>query len=104
MIQQIEVQCMRDLPVPESVKDDPNARELLRVWAAHGSQHVVLNPGAWEDPAAWGIALVDLARHIARAYELEARFSVDEALKRIIAGFEAEMQHPTDQPTGGFEC
>lgn len=95
---------MRELPLPQSLNDDPRARELLRVWAAHGRQHVVVDSGAWEDPAAWGIALVDLARHIARAYGLNAHLDTDEAFKRVIAGFEAELQHHTDEPTGGIQA
>jgi hypothetical protein len=58
-----------ELPVPSAVDADPECIELLRVWAAGGKQHVSLATEVWEDPAAWGIMLVDLARHIASAYE-----------------------------------
>jgi hypothetical protein len=61
------------LPIPEPALADPGARELLRVWAARGAQHVSIATGLWKDPGAWGIALVDLAPHIARAYELTGR-------------------------------
>lgn len=50
-----------ELPVPGAVHADPKAIELLRVWAAGGKQHVTLATRVWEDPAAWGIMLVDLA-------------------------------------------
>lgn len=42
--------------------------ELVRVWAAEGKQHVTIRADIWNDPAAWGMMLVDLARHVASAY------------------------------------
>jgi len=57
-----------ELIVPPQAKTDPNAVELVRVWAAHGKTHVSIAASAWEDPAAWGILLVDLARHAANFY------------------------------------
>lgn len=93
---------MIELPIPRSVNGDPNARELLRVWAAHGSQHVSIDSEAWSDPAAWGLALVDLARHLAGAYEACGKFKRGAAFSRIITGFSTELEHPTDEPTGGL--
>jgi len=62
------------LAVPPSAAADPKARELVRVWAAGGKQHVSLATGLWRDPGAWGILLVDLARYAANAYkETEGR-------------------------------
>ncbi|MFM8220675.1 MAG: DUF5076 domain-containing protein, partial [Planctomycetaceae bacterium] len=53
----------RQLPVPPTAAGDVRAIELVRVWAAHGKQHVSLATSIWQDPAAWGIMLVDLAKH-----------------------------------------
>lgn len=91
----------RELPVPGAVDADPEAAELIRVWAADGKQHVSLATEVWEDPAAWGILLVDLARHIAVAYEQTSSQQYAAALKRIREGFDAEWEHATDSPTGG---
>jgi hypothetical protein len=44
----------------------------------------------------WGLLLVDIARHAARAYAREANYSEDEALNRIVEMFEAEIARPTD--------
>jgi hypothetical protein len=59
-----------------------------------------LRAEAWEDPAAWGIMLVDLARHVARAYEQLKGLAREETLSRIHEGFDAEWTSPTDQPRG----
>jgi Domain of unknown function (DUF5076) len=90
-----------ELGVPPAAKSDPASRELARVWAIHGEQHVVLRPEAWgEDAAPWGILLVDLARHIARAHEQLYGHPQAESLSRIRQLFDAEWQAPTDVPRG----
>lgn len=90
-----------ELIVPPIVKSDPQAKELVRVWAAHGQQHVAIAADAWEHPATWGIMLVDLARHIANYYSDERGMNKDEVLASIKALFEAEWNSPTSEATGG---
>jgi hypothetical protein len=51
---------------------------------------------AFEEPDMWGLLLVDIARHAARAYAKESAYSEDEALARIVEMFEAEIARPTD--------
>jgi hypothetical protein len=74
--------------------------ELLRVWAAHGKQHVSLATNLWTDPASWGIMLVDLAKHVASAYKQTTDKEFASVLKRIKEGFDAEWETATDEPTG----
>lgn len=91
-----------ELPIPPPALADPRARELLRVWAADGAQHVSLASGAWADPAAWGIFLVDLARHLSRAFEQRGTHDADGALAKIRAGFDAEWAATTSKVTGAL--
>ena len=91
---------MKELPVPPAARSDSSARELVRVWAAQGAQHVSLVTGLWADPAAWGLMLADLARHAARAYEQTDGLDAGEMLARIHQAFVAELQSSTDEPTG----
>jgi hypothetical protein len=90
----------RQLPIPDSAVNDSRAVELLRVWAAAGKQHVSLATGLWHDPANWGIMLVDLANHIANAYEQADGMNRVTTLKRLRDGFDAEWETATDQPEG----
>jgi hypothetical protein len=91
---------MTELNIPPKAKDDPDSVELARIWAASGSQHVSLKVVHWRDPAEWGMMLVDLARHVASAYQqLEGR-DLDDTLARIKKGFDAEWNYPTDTVTG----
>ncbi|HRI62681.1 MAG TPA: DUF5076 domain-containing protein [Polyangium sp.] len=86
---------MKELPVPPVVRTDTRARELARVWAAHGEQHVSLDVSAWPDPGAWGLLLVDLAHHVANAYADSQGLDASEVLVRIREAFEVEMDCPT---------
>ena len=88
------------LPVPDEATVDPQSFEIVRIWIANEAQHVSLRAGVWEDAAAWGILLADLARHVANCYEESDQMDGLSALKRIKEGFDAEMAAPTDDPTG----
>ena len=89
------------LSVPPVAQRDKASFEVLRVWIAEKGQHVSIRSGAWEDPFAWGIVLADLARHIAFAHELQNEAVDPEAfLNRLLEGFEAEINNPTDEPEG----
>jgi hypothetical protein len=92
-----------ELPVPSPALHDPNARELVRVWAAAGTQQVAISTRLWKDPAAWGVALVDLSRHVARAYVQSEGLQEEAVLRRIREAFDAEWSAPTDRPTGSVE-
>jgi len=88
------------LVIPDAVKQDANSFELLRVWVANKEQHVSLRAGVWNDPAAWGIMLADLARHVANSYHQDAGLDRKRALQRIKVALEAELSAPTDSPSG----
>ena len=89
------------LTIPEEAQKDKASVEVLRVWIANQAQHVSIRSGAWEDPFAWGIVLADLARHIALAHQLQNEGADPEAfLNRLLEGFEAEIENPTDEPEG----
>ncbi len=70
------------------------------MWIAEQGQHVSIRSGAWADPFAWGIVLADLARHVAHAHELQNEAESDAFLKRLLEGFQAEIDNPTDEPEG----
>ena len=86
----------RDLDPPPLAATRQDAVEVLRVWAVpDGRQQLTLRVN-WDDPGAWGLLLVDLARHAAEAY---ARQGVDRAraLARIKELIDAEWSAPTTQ-------
>ncbi len=90
----------KELVIPPAAKSDSRAIEIARIWAAGGKQHVSLSAEIWEDPAAWGIMLVDLARHVANFYSQERGRGKDEVLTRIKMGFDAEWQQHTSDVEG----
>ena len=95
----------KTLAIPPAAQRDKASFEVLRVWIAEHGQHVSIQSGAWDDPFAWGIVLADLARHIALADKLrnpEANPNADPDafLTRLLEGFHAEIENPTDEPEG----
>ena len=88
------------LDIPPHAKAHEDAVEIARIWAAAGKQDVVLRTGIWKDPAAWGLMLVDLAKHIANGYAQAEGRDRAEVLERIKAGLDAEWSAATDKPTG----
>lgn len=92
-----------ELKIPVAASQDKESIELLRVWAAIGKLHVTISTEVWEDPATWGIMLVDLAKHVANAFELNTGQEFSEVLARIREGFDAEWGNPTDTATGQIE-
>lgn len=91
----------KDLNIPPAAARDRASFEVLRVWIAEQGQHVSIRSGAWEDPFAWGIVLADLARHISHAHQLaHPETDVDAFVERLLEGFHAEIENPTDEPEG----
>jgi hypothetical protein len=90
-----------ELLIPPVADRDRAAVEIARIWAAEGAQHVSLRAGIWQDPAAWGLMLVDFAHHVANAHAQMGQ-DRDAVLQRIKEGFDAEWASPTDKARGGL--
>ena len=89
------------LDIPAAAQRDKASFEVMRVFIAEQGQHVSIQSGAWEDPFAWGIVLADLARHIALAHQMQNSKTDPEAfMARLLEGFQAEIENPTDEPEG----
>ena len=89
------------LSIPPAAQRDKASFEVMRVWIAEQGQHVSIQSGAWDDPFAWGIVLADLARHIALAHQLQNEGThIDAFMERLLEGFQAEIDNPTDEPEG----
>ena len=88
------------LGIPNAALRDEKSYEVARVWVAEKAQHVSLLIGTWHDPVAWGIVLADLARHVANGYEQDQGLNRSETLQRIRSAMNAELDSPTDDPTG----
>lgn len=90
----------KELPIPPIAERAKKAVEIARIWAADGAQHVSLAAGIWDDPAAWGLMFVDLAKHVANAHHESSGEPVDSVLRRIKEGFDAEWDTSTDESKG----
>ena|SRR6478672_10685338 len=83
------------LEVPPLADEDSAAVEVLRVWAAPGAPQQLTLRTTWKDPGAWGLLVVDIARHAAQAYKADGR-DPGEVLARIRELWDAEWSNPTD--------
>jgi Domain of unknown function (DUF5076) len=92
----------RQLGIPDAALRDEKSYEIARVWVAEKAEHVSLLIGTWDDPVAWGIVLADLARHVANGYEQDKGPDRSETLQRIRVAMTAELDDPTDNPTGNL--
>ena len=85
----------KEQPLPPDVVGRDDATEVLRAFVLDGGLSIAFTR-AFEEPDMWGLILVDIARHAARAYARENACTEDEALTRIVDMFEAEIARPTD--------
>ena len=76
------------------------SHEFARFWSEpEGEQSFIIEPRALgADPFLFGMAMVDAIRHGAIAYSRVVNISEEHALARIMEGFQAELQNPTDDP------
>ncbi len=81
--------------MPPDVTDRDDAVEVLRAFVVDGGLSIAFTR-AFEEPDMWGLLLVDIARHAARAYAQESSYTEEEALTRVIDMFEAEIARPTE--------
>jgi len=88
----------REQPLPPDVIGREDATEVLRAFVIDGGLSIAFQR-AFEEPDMWGLLLVDIARHAARAFARESEYSEEDALERIVEMFEAEIARPTDTGT-----
>ena len=88
----------KEQPLPPDVMGREDAIEILRVFVLDGGLSMAFQR-AFEEPDMWGLLLVDIARHAARASARESDYTEQDALARIVEMFEAEIARPTDTGT-----
>lgn len=84
------------LEPPPMAQSNPESVEVLRVWAAPGSPQQLTLRTTWQDAGAWGLLLVDVARHVSQAYTNEGQ-DPEVVLAKIRELFDAEWLAPTDE-------
>src|SRR5262249_46484284 len=67
----------KERPLPPDVIAREDAVEILRVFVLDGGLSMAFQR-AFEEPDMWGLLLVDLARHAARAYARESEYTEEE--------------------------
>jgi hypothetical protein len=86
------------LVIPNPALKDPKANEMIRAWVAQKSLHCSVRLGVWKDPAAWGLLLADIVRHVANAHSESEGRDKAQTIQKIRQGFNAEMDKPSNKP------
>jgi hypothetical protein len=85
----------KEQPIPPDALNNERAVEVLRAFVVDGGLSISFTR-AFDDPSMWGMMLVDIARHAARAYAKEGAMSEEDALQRITEMFATELSEVTD--------
>jgi hypothetical protein len=80
-----------ELPIPPETSTDPEAFELLRVWAANNEIHVALESGFGDSAQDFGVLVSDLMEHGARLYAERDGVSELAARKAIMKGIRERL-------------
>ena len=98
---------MRTLVIPPAAQRDEHAIQMISGWIAEKGLHCTLNIGMWEaqgrnEPAAWGIMLADVIRHVANALQEQNGANATDTALQILESLRAEFSDPTSGVSGGF--
>jgi len=88
------------IPTPNTTDQRSDVFEIFSVWYVDDAPYVTIKANVWKDPVAYGIMIADLTRHIAHAYWKAEGRDKRETFLRILEGFNAEIEFPTDEPSG----
>jgi len=87
------------LAEPPIARLNPQAVEVLRVWAAPGKPRVITFRTTWQDAGTWGLVLADVAKFASKASAQEGR-----GPKAVLVGmrerFNAELTSLTENRKG----
>lgn len=80
---------------------------MLSAWIAENGLHCTMNVGLWraegrDEPAAWGILLADVIRHVANAIQSEHGTEAASSVERIVESLLAEIDNRSSEVKGDF--
>jgi hypothetical protein len=98
---------MHTLVIPPAAQRDDNSTQMLSAWIAERGLHCTINVGMWhaegrDEPAAWGVLLADVVRHLANAIESERGVDADDVIADIVESLNDELESPTSKARGEF--
>jgi len=98
---------MKPLVIPPAAQRDENAVQMLSAWIAEKGLHCTMNVGMWHasgqnEPAAWGVLLADVVRHLANAMQAERGIDTATSIENIVDSFLEELNDPSSAASGAF--
>ena len=93
----------RELQVPLRAACAPDSFEILRIWAAEGSQHVTIRSDLRGGASGFGMLLGQLAQHGALLYAERDGIPLELALEEILRALEMEVDVPNPTLSGSID-
>lgn len=90
------------LQIPDGVLSDPEAFEIMRLWAAHEALHVTLNSDLSGGAADFGELLSDLFEHAARMFSERDGQSLEHCREVMLRDFMERVGAPNDSIEGAI--
>jgi Domain of unknown function (DUF5076) len=91
-----------ELPIPPEAMEDPDAFEIMRLWAGGGHLHVTINSALEGGAEDFGELLADLYEHAARLYAQRDDRSVAECREVILEDFLRRTREPKTSVEGSI--
>ncbi|MCC4588610.1 DUF5076 domain-containing protein [Xanthomonas sp. NCPPB 1067] len=91
-----------ELIVPPDALADPDAFELLRLWAAHEQLHVSINSDLGGGAEDFGELLADLFEHASRMFAQRDRMPLAQCRTLMLDDFMRRVADPSGNREGGL--
>ncbi|MCC4621649.1 DUF5076 domain-containing protein [Xanthomonas melonis] len=91
-----------ELIVPPDALADPDAFELLRLWAAHEQLHVSINSDLGGGAEDFGELLADLFEHASRMFAQRDRMPLAQCRTLMLDDFMRRVADPSGDREGGL--
>lgn len=83
-----------ELAIPPDTLTDPNAFELMRLWAAHGQLHVTISSDVGGGAEDFGELLADLFEHASRMFSQRDNAPLSQCRELMLGDFLRRTSSP----------
>jgi len=91
-----------ELAIPPEALTDPDAFELMRLWAAHEQLHVTINSDVSGGAEGFGELLADLFEHASRMFAQRDKVSLNKCRDLMLQDFLRRVNSPKTSIEGAF--
>ena len=83
--------AIKELEIPPDALTDPDAFEMIRIWAAHEKLQVTIKGNLLGGTAGFGSLIADLVDHGSLLYSQREKMTLERAKHEILSGFRERL-------------